>query len=243
MNSLSDIVRDFVTQIDNFLNVNAGTHCDKEWLTKKIYQNIKQQFKKINNNNKRKMSSNSTTNIKETTCIAILKSGINRGLLCGSKCINSSYCKKHQNEELENTTSDEDDRLTTINNEIDNELYINKEKECIKSGQEKKMIVIEKNSFGNLEYGTTGLLFKTLKDENGKTINRIVSKQGPNGEWKPLSESDIKLCKKLRLKYQIIDFKKKTGDINTKKFTSKIPLTISDYKNGIHENYEEEKNE
>lgn len=226
--SVMNIIDEFVTKLDIFLNTNANSDCDKEWLKNKIYQVVKQQFKKINTNNKIKMSG--VIN-KEYTCKAIIKSGVNRGLLCGCKCINSFYCKKHQNEELSVNNENED-----IFNDIREDKILEQKSfshtENKYNSSEKKSIIISKNKFGNMEYGTTGLLLKSIKEDNDcKIRNRVVARQGPNGEWNPLSENDINLCKKLRIKYEIINLNKISGEIDSKKYTSKMSLFLLDETN------------
>jgi hypothetical protein len=86
----------------------------------------------------------------------------------------------------------------------------------------KNQIIISKNHYGNLVYGTTGLILKALIDENGKIRNRVVAREGLSGEWLELNQRDKELCMKLKLKYEKIDFK--IPKINTLKYTKEIPL-------------------
>jgi hypothetical protein len=67
--------------------------------------------------------------------------------------------------------------------------------------QEDEIYIIRKNAFNNFVYGNTGLIFKS------STEKYIVAKEGSKGEWLPLEEDDIHLCKKNGLRWKKIENK------------------------------------
>jgi|LauGreSuBDMM15SN_2_FD.fasta_scaffold30966_3 hypothetical protein len=67
--------------------------------------------------------------------------------------------------------------------------------------QEDEIYIIRKNAFNNFVYGNTGLIFKS------STEKHIVAKEGSKGEWLPLEEDDINLCKKNGLRWKKIENK------------------------------------
>lgn len=67
--------------------------------------------------------------------------------------------------------------------------------------QEDEIYIIRKNAFNNFVYGNTGLIFKS------STEKHIVAKEGSKGEWIPLEEDDIHLCKKNGLRWKKIENK------------------------------------
>jgi hypothetical protein len=76
------------------------------------------------------------------------------------------------------------------------------------------------------------LILKAIEDINGKIRNRVVAKEGLNGEWIELNHKDIELCKKYKLRYEKIELKKNVI-VNTIKYTSKIPLMTTKWKEEI----------
>ncbi len=62
--------------------------------------------------------------------------------------------------------------------------------------EEDEVYIIKKNSYNNFVYGNTGLIFKS------STEKYIVAKEGNKGEWLPLEEEDIALCKKNGLRWK-----------------------------------------
>jgi hypothetical protein len=67
--------------------------------------------------------------------------------------------------------------------------------------QEDEIYIIRKNAFNNFVYGNTGLIFKS------STEKYIVAREGSKGEWLPLEEEDINLCKKNGLRWKKIENK------------------------------------
>jgi hypothetical protein len=70
------------------------------------------------------------------------------------------------------------------------------------------ILIIKKNKFNNFVYGNTGLIFKSSLEKY------IVAKEGMNGEWLPLDEIDIDICKEYNLKWKIIQNKIKGEKTN-----------------------------
>ena len=67
--------------------------------------------------------------------------------------------------------------------------------------QEDEIYIIRKNAFNNFVYGNTGLIFKSSIEKY------IVAREGSKGEWLPLEEEDINLCKKNGLRWKKIENK------------------------------------
>ena len=193
---------------------------------KEIKKNIYNILSSINLNIKNiKKMSNTNQN-----CIHTLTRGENSGKKCGKKCIeDTDYCKihlkmrdnaykiKNKNININNKTEEEQ----TIEIKDKEEVNINEPSTTIQNidiltaKKLDNMFIITKNSYGNFVFGKTGLIFK------GATEKYIVAKEGDNGSWNPLSDEDIELCKKFRLKYKIIE----TNDnniINTKEYTKNL---------------------
>jgi hypothetical protein len=113
------------------------------------------------------------------TCQAILKSGKNAGNLCSQSAKENGFCLRHSK-------------------------HISVPSQVVDKPVKKKIelrptdIVLRKNNFGNIVYPNTNLILD--KD------NKIIAKQDKQGEWTPLNDEDIEICKKLKLRYKIIDF-------------------------------------
>jgi hypothetical protein len=121
-------------------------------------------------------------------CKAIIKTGNRKGEECGKKVF------VYANEEFDYCVK-----------------HINNQKEEENKQQEKEdILIIKKNFFGNFVFGESGLIIKSSKEKY------VVAKEGKSGEWLPLSEEDIMLCKKFHLRYKIIDlsFKGETTNKN-----------------------------
>jgi hypothetical protein len=76
--------------------------------------------------------------------------------------------------------------------------------------EEDEVYIIKKNSYNNFVYGNTGLIFKS------STEKYIVAKEGNKGEWLPLEEEDIALCKKNGLRWKKFENKRLTSSENMK---------------------------
>ena len=271
-----DIIDEFIVNMNEYFISNLNEKLDKISVKKSIERNLKRQFKDINNklrykNNSERMStsSNSLKNKVKDKCNYILLTGKNKGKNCSfNKLEYSNYCKKHLNKEsveinkedicetgpcvitdsplIEEIKNENKDNSNEEIKDINNNISI-KEEEIKKNNKGKEsLIIIRKNNYGNLVYGNTGLILKAIEDINGKIRNRVVAKEGLNGEWIELNHKDIELCKKYKLRYEKIELKKNII-VNTIKYTSKIPLMTTKWKEEIkpiiNYNLEEEESE
>jgi len=121
----------------------------------------------------------SSTN--KNVCRSLIKSGQRKGEECG-KVIkdNGEYCKSHSKKEK---TEEKTNKIVFEDDE--------------------DILIIRKNKFNNFVYGNTGLIFKSSLEKY------IVAKEGMNGEWLPLDEIDIDMCKEYNLNWKIIQNKVK----------------------------------
>ena len=119
-------------------------------------------------------------------CRGKIKSGKRIGEECGKILKNDSeFCKVHsKKEKVEEKTSK------------------------VVFEDDEDILIIKKNKFNNFVYGNTGLIFKSSLEKY------IVAKEGMNGEWLPLDEIDIDICKEYNLKWKIIQNKIKGEKTN-----------------------------
>jgi hypothetical protein len=225
---------------------------------KQQFKHINNKFRDKNNSDIMSTSTNSLKN--KDKCNFILLTGKNKGKNCSfNKLEYSNYCKKHLNKENKEEKSENNNRVESLDKEKNKEK--NKEEitlcseseqvilsnECSLESENKiekiresessirkneNKIIIRKNNYGNLVYGNTGLILKAIEDINGKIRNRVVAKEGLNGEWIELNHKDIEICKKYKLRYEKIEFKRNVI-VNTIKYTSKIPLMTTKWKEEI----------
>jgi hypothetical protein len=169
----------------------------RELIDKKIADDEEILFGILQNSlNKNDFKNKKNINNKENVmngCKSIIKSGNRKGEECGKKVFSIGdeefeYCVKHIN------TNQNLSKKETL-----------KEQEDINSEE----LVIKKNNFGNFVFGQSGLIIKSAKEKY------VVAKEGKNGEWNPLEEKDILMCKKFHLRYKIIDFTFKGETTNT----------------------------
>ena len=111
-------------------------------------------------------------NTTNNKCKYILKTGARKGCTC-DKITKQDYCKTHLKYALETPIIKDD---TTIHEE------------------EEPMIVFRKNKYGNFALGNTGLVLKNDKE-------RIIIGKQVNSSIVDLTEDDINICKKRKLKY------------------------------------------
>jgi hypothetical protein len=207
-----------------------------------FYKKFKLRFKNLHLNNCTNNYNicNKYNMIGEDLCIAVLKTGKNKGQLCNKSVYIDKYCKKHcKNEntveiisDLDSSktvdvtkiqSSDESDKICSkteqskvdveIINNIDEDKEEIKKKEIINTKEnkvDKSKMVIDINKFGNFVFGNTGLVFNNDK--------KIIAKEGPNGEWLTLKSEDVEICKQYKLKYQVIQHERKLPE-NTKVLT------------------------
>lgn len=175
----------------------------------------KVRFKNINTN-KHKTQNIENMSSEEEQCIAVIKSGKNKGNLCNKNVYMDKYCKVHckrqteEDEEYSSESNDEVDPIGVVNT-------IEKEK---KESKEEVKMVIAVNRFGNFVYGDTGLVFSEDK--------RIIAREGVNGEWLTLKQEDIELCKKYKLRYKLVEHQKsKPEDI--KAISSKFSILSNEW--------------
>lgn len=73
--------------------------------------------------------------------------------------------------------------------------------EDVKPSEEDDLYIIRKNQFNNFVYGNTGLIFKSSIEKY------IVAREGSKGEWLPLDETDIQVCKENGLRWKKLENK------------------------------------
>ena len=110
-------------------------------------------------------------------CVYKLKSGLRKGQECGKKISPKSETRKFCGIHLKKENVYES-KTVDVDNEDD-------------------VFVIRKNKFDNFVYGNTGLVFKSSKHKF------IVGRQNNHtGKVEKLSDNDIDLCKKYKLRYK-----------------------------------------
>jgi hypothetical protein len=176
-------------------------------------------------------------------CIAVLKTGPNKGKLCNKSVYCNNYCKTHSKSvnkdinkddnkivnKVENKNINTDDVVSEdtkqdnkFSDEEDNNLgikniIVNKEPPV-----NKNQIVININKFGNFVFGDTGLVINNQK--------RVIAKEGTNGEWLTLNDEDIELCKQHKLKYEVIEHNRAVPE-TTYSITSQFSILRADWDN------------
>lgn len=170
------------------------------------------------------------TNIvkKEMSCIGILKSGVNKGKNCTKKAQYGNYCHLHAIANLK--ISDEEKKVDVVEKEktIEKQELKQEVKEVVKEEvkqevenetkndtkndtkvEEKKKeskkekikdtdLVIRPNKYKNFIYPGTNLV---LDPKDGKAI----ATEGLDGRWIALEDYDIDKCKKMKIKFKIVD--------------------------------------
>lgn len=138
------------------------------------------------------------------TCIQPMKSGPNKGHPCGAnpsaKSTTGKFCGRHLRAEaaydhVEIDAKNADDKI------------------------DEKGMIIRRNKNGNFVFGETGLVFKSDKEKI------IIGRQLNDGTVVNLTDEDIKLCKKNKLKHKLAYFNTVCAvEKDTHKFTAKIAL-------------------
>jgi hypothetical protein len=135
----------------------------------------------LQNDLRESLGKSKMSNTNKNVCRSIVKAGKRKGEECGKTIKDESeYCKVHTKKEKP------EEKTNKIVFEDDEDI-----------------LIIRKNKFNNFVYGNTGLIFKSSLEKC------IVAKEGMNGEWLPLDEIDIDLCKEYNLKWKIIQNKVK----------------------------------
>jgi hypothetical protein len=150
------------------------------------------------------------------TCIHVLTRGENSGKHCGKKCVDETeYCKTHlkvRDKTYQNVQNKKDEKKEEFIENIEDNI---KNLDPITAKKVDNVLIFYKNDYGNFVYGKTKLIFKSAKEKY------IVAKEGENGNWMPLSDEDIELCKQYRLKYKINENEKQIVS-DTKEFTKHL---------------------
>lgn len=107
-------------------------------------------------------------------CIAMIKSGVRRGQECGKKISLQSESKNYCGTHLKHET------LGAVRE---------KEAEAIDG------FIFRLNDKGRYVFGDTGLILKSVDDK------KIIGKQLPDGSVADLTEEDIALCKRRKLRF------------------------------------------
>jgi hypothetical protein len=140
----------------------------------------------LQNNLRESLGKSKMSSTNRNVCRSIIKSGKREGEECGKSIKNDSdYCKLHSKKEKA------EEKTSKVVFEDDEDI-----------------LIIKKNKFNNFVYGNTGLIFKSSLEKY------IVAKEGMNGEWLPLDEIDIDICKEYNLKWKIIQNKFKGEKTN-----------------------------
>lgn len=171
---------------------------------------------------------NKIADINEEELFLFLQNNLRESL---GKSKMSRYCKaniksgKRAGEECGKTIKGEGDfcKVHTKKEEVKKEENI----------VEEDILIIRKNKYNNFVYGNTGLIFKSSLEKY------IVAKEGMNGEWLPLDEIDIDLCKEYNLKWKIIPnkFKGEITNIDVIKKYDCFPTKEELQENKIHFKY------
>jgi hypothetical protein len=139
-------------------------------------------FLLLQNDLRESLGKNKMNKFNKNFCNAIIKSGQRKGEECGKPASTvigeSCFCKTHSKKEKV------EERTTKVVIE-----------------DEEDILIIKKNKYNNFVYGNTGLIFKSSLDKC------IVAKEGMNGEWLPLDEYDIEMCKEYNLRWKKIENK------------------------------------
>ncbi len=142
-------------------------------------------------------------------CKFILKSGKNIGSRCTSKSIENGCCKRHLKCNSNETKGNLN--IGSVNSRLE------KDTGTVSDIDSEEKLIIRKNKFNNFVFGNTKLIIKSANEKY------VVAKEDENGNWKTLTEEDIKVCKKYHLRYRIIDFSFK-GEKSNMEIIKKIDL-------------------
>jgi len=180
--------KDYLNALQNFLkNLQINfPEINEEQINNILITNLRDQnYKYIKDI---KMSTSSTSN----GCKHIMKTGIRKDEECGAKPMKDShFCSKHKNSNVSPAL-----RLSPIEKEAEEKIDLSR-------------IYIRPNQHRNFVYGDTGYIIKSASEKY------VVAKEGPNGEWLPLTEEDKHIIKrKYKLRYKIIDFTKNIEKTN-----------------------------
>lgn len=234
--NLDEKIKYFLKELSNEIYINnVDTEYNKnivDFRLCNIFNKIlKVKFKnldyKYNSTNKDKME--------VEQCIAVLKTGPNKGKLCNKSVYYNKYCKTHskyaynseENKPVNITKEEKNINTQNIqsnknNEETEEDNYITDEKKILINKEptvNSKQIVISINKYGNFVFGDTGLVFNNNKI--------VVAKEGANGIWLTLTNDDIELCKKYKLKYEVIQHNKPVPE-PTYSITSQFNIFQSD---------------
>ncbi len=140
-------------------------------------------FLLLQNNLRESLGKNKMKKYDKKICTVIIKSGQRKGEECGKPVLGDNcFCKTHSKKEKTEEKAEETTSKVVFEDDED-------------------ILIIRKNKHNNFVYGNTGLIFKSSLDKC------IVAREGTNGEWLPLDECDIEMCKEYNLKWKKIDNK------------------------------------
>lgn len=139
----------------------------------------------LQNNLRESLGKSKMSKLNKNLCRAIIKSGQRKGEECGKSVKDGEFCKTHSKKE-----------------------HVEEKTNKVVIEDDEDILIIKKNKYNNFVYGNTGLIFKSSLEKY------IVAKEGTNGEWLPLDEIDIDLCKEYNLKWKIIQNKIKGEKTN-----------------------------
>jgi len=186
----SRVLKDYIERVHEELDI--PLEILKEVIDKECSDNSINFFPSEGRIAKNKPSSNhGDEDNQKTTCIALIKTGARKGDNCGGRVSKSSttgqYCGRHI-------------KLDSCRGENDKSLNSPSKKKEGKKSEDEDSIIFRRNKWGNLAYGTTGLILKSDKEKI------IIGKQLKE-DIEDLSEEDISLCKMKRFRF-IKDYSK-----------------------------------
>jgi hypothetical protein len=224
--NLDKKIESFLTNVADFLEKERSVDNANFKMHNIFYKRSKNRFRNLYLNNYKDSYNicNQDDMSDDELCIAVLKSGKNKGQLCNKSVYIDKYCKKHCKVEKEETITikdvKEEDQVEEEKDEKKVEIINNKTTCQSEERNEKIKIVVDINKFGNFVFGDTGLVFNNEK--------KIVAKEGPNGEWCTLKEPDVELCKKYKLRYQVINHDRKLPE-STKTITRNFNILTNEW--------------
>jgi hypothetical protein len=185
-----DITESLTYEINNFLNISPNEYtCNTFKIQSDLYLLLLKEINTLYKDSKK---------LSMPTCEHIFKSGSRKGSKCTTLVKRpGDFCSKHK-PKISIEENDDGIEDLPLKDETNN---IKKEKETI--------CTIRKNKFNNFVFKNTRLIFRSQKEKY------IVAKEDLKGEWLPLNEDDIQICKENHLRYKIIEFNKKSQESNT----------------------------
>lgn len=158
-----------------------------------IFVNVISKKYKIDVNNLN-MLLNNITFINENTCQHLFNKGKNDGKMCENKVSLDSktgkYCGKHLLDEVQQPKK-VSSKVKKIQQQAEHELNVIK-----KLNDNKPLITIRRNTFGNYEHEDTELVMN-------RETRKIIGKQMSDGSISVLTSEDIEMCKLWKFSYDL----------------------------------------